>query len=150
MKKENANRINYRSLVIANILLLSVSGFGQGMQAKQVITLSVAVAPYVEITSGSIDWSQTNSVDFAYANCPFTVNLSGEKPGENPAISKLALFFNGQEYDFADWTTGVAEFPLTRSYTEAPHNGQIKLNIYMRPGAPAGPTPKMTITLSPF
>jgi len=150
MKKEIVNRIKFHSLVIASILLLSVSGFGQGMQAKKVLALSVTVAPCIEITSGPIDWSQANSVDFAYANCPFTVYLSGEKPGVNPAISKLTLFFNGQEYDFADWTTGVAEFPLTRSYTEAPHNGQIKLNIYMRPGAPAGPTPKMTITVSPF
>ena len=150
MKKENLNRIKYHSLVIATILLLSVSGFGQGMQAKQVITLSVAVAPYIEIYSGSIDWSQTNSVNFAYANCPFTANLSGEKPGENPAISKVALFFNGQEHDFVNWTNGVAEFPFSRSYSEAPHDGQIKLNIYMRPGAPAGATPKMTITLSPF
>jgi len=150
MNKENVNRIKYHSLVIPTILLLSVLGFGQGRQAKQTITFSVAVAPYIEISSGSIDSSRTNSVDFAYANCPFTVYLSGEKPGENPAISKLNLFFNGQEHDFANWTNGVAEFPLTRSYTEAPHNGQIKLNIYMRPGAPAGASPKMTITVSPF
>jgi hypothetical protein len=110
----------------------------------------VTVAPYVEITSSPIDWSRTNSVDFAYANCPFTVHLSGEKPGENPVISKLTLSFNDREHDFANWANGLVEFPLTRSYTEAPHNGQIKLNIYIRPDAPAGASPKMTITLSPF
>ncbi len=144
------SRIGNCSLIITTIFLLSMLGFGQGTQLKNERIFTLFVAPYIEIYSGPIDWSESNSVDFAYANCPFTVYLSGEKPGVNPAISKLNLFFNGREHDFADWTSGVAEFPLTRSYLEAPHNGQIKLNIYMRPGAPAGATPKMTITLSPF
>jgi hypothetical protein len=150
MMKETRNRLKNSSLIMITILLLSVLGFSQGMQAKSEITLSVIVAPYIEVSAGPIDWSQTNSVNFAYANCPFMASLGGENPGNNPAISKLTLFFNGQEHGFTDWTNGTTEFPASRSYIEAPHNGQVKLNIYVRPGAPAGSSPKMTITLSPL
>ncbi|MGB8953395.1 MAG: hypothetical protein WCC06_12110 [Candidatus Aminicenantales bacterium] len=144
------SRIKYSSLIVAAIFLLSAVGFGQGLQAKREITFSVVVAPYIEIITEPIDWSQTTSVNFAYANCPFMATIGGENPGKNPALSRVTFSFNNREHDFVDWTNDVTEFPVSRSYYEAPHNGQVRLNIYLRTGAPAGPSPKLTITLTPL
>ena len=145
-----SGRMKCAAWAVVAVFLPFVSGFGQGLQAKKEISLSLTVAPYIEISGSPIDWSRTNSMDFAYANCAFTANLGGENPGASPAVSRITLTVNGEESPLADWTRGVAAFPVSRAFAEAPHDGQVKLSIYVRPGAPQESSPRMTITLIPL
>jgi hypothetical protein len=142
--------MTYAVALFAAVMLWAGSGFGQGWRARSEMTLSTVLAPFIEIASGPIDWSRTHAVDFAYANCPFTANLGGDHPGRNPAISRITLTINGEETALVDWSRGVVSFPVSRAYTETPHDGQVKLGIYMRPDSTGDASRNMTITLVPL
>lgn len=149
LKEENM-RGKYLAIITSIMLIFSGIAVGQGNKASAKFTFTVTVAKYIETIPGPIDWNQSGSIDFAYANCPFSAIISGEHPGNSPNISKIAFFFNGQNHDFVDWTNGISQFPFTKNYYEAPHNGQVRLDITVRTNIPAGPSPLLKITLIPM
>jgi len=88
--------------------------------------------------------------NLAYANCPFSVNIAGDNPaGEGkPRFARLETGPHATGYDtiptlyaihfttngvsdlfFGTWLQGAHQFPYTKNYTEAPHNGQVKMNL---------------------
>ncbi len=88
--------------------------------------------------------------NLAYANCPFSVNIAGDNPaGEGkPRFARLETGAHANGYDtiptlyaihfttngvsdlfFGEWLQGAHQFPHTKNYTEAPHNGQVKMNL---------------------
>lgn len=148
--KEEKMRGKFSAILFSILLIFSGIAVGQGKKASAKFTFTVTVAKYIEIVPGPIDWNQSGSIDFAYANCPFSATISGEHPGNSPNISKIALFFNGQNHDFVDWTQRVSQFPFTKNYYEAPHNGQVRLDISVKSESHTGPSPLLKITLTPL
>ncbi len=90
--------------------------------------------------------------DLAYANCPFSLTLAGQNPAGQgvPRFARaevgphaggfdvLNTFYqihfitNGQEVNTNlpdQWGTGASQFPLTKEFTEAPHNGQVYMSL---------------------
>jgi hypothetical protein len=135
----------------AFVAILAGVGLAQGLEQKSgEITFAVRVAPYIEVRGGDIDWTKSEAVPFAYANCRFSATLSGENPGNVPDISRISLWFNDREYDFVDWSAGFGRFPLTRGFQETPHNGLVCLKIQTRADAKFITVPKLKITITPL
>ncbi|HKK54531.1 MAG TPA: hypothetical protein VJ926_03365 [Patescibacteria group bacterium] len=91
-------------------------------------------------------------MDIAYANCPFSVTLNGDNPAGDGiprfAREEVGTHANGYDvlptlYKIYVTTNGVVEyidgagtmvqqagyFPLGEDFVEAPHNGQVRMNI---------------------
>ncbi len=88
--------------------------------------------------------------NLAYANCPFSVTISGNNAANQgvPRFARQEQGPHGGSYDilptlyaihfttngvrdlfYGTWLQGAHQFPYTKSYTEAPHNGQIKMDM---------------------
>jgi len=91
--------------------------------------------------------------NLAYANCPFNLTLSGSNPaGQNvPRFARAEVGANaGGRFDVLNtfyqihfvtngvevntntpdqWGTGASQFPLTKEFSEAPHNGQVYMSL---------------------
>lgn len=85
-----------------------------------------------------------------YANCPFSITISGNNNANQgvPRFARQEEGAHGGDYDFlptlyqihfttngvqdlfyGTWLQGANQFPYTKSYSEAPHNGQIKMDM---------------------
>jgi hypothetical protein len=87
--------------------------------------------------------------NLAYTNCPFSITISGnnmagdgvprfarveEGTGDFDILTTLYeinFTTNGSRSLFfgSDGPKGASHFPYTKSYTEAPHNGQVKMDM---------------------
>lgn len=96
-------------------------------------------------------YGNTGEWNLAYANCPFSVTIAGNNDANQgvPRFAKLqtgthanavydvlptlyAINFttNGvRDLFYGSWLQGANNFPYTKSYAEAPHNGQIKMDM---------------------
>lgn len=88
--------------------------------------------------------------NLAYANCPFSVTVAGNN-GANQGVPRFArqeVGAHGGDWDilptlyainfttngvrdlfYGTWLQGAHQFPYTKNYTEAPHNGQVKMDM---------------------
>lgn len=85
-----------------------------------------------------------------YANCPFSITISGNNDANQgvPRFARQEVGAHGGDYDilptlyqihfttngvqdlfYGTWLQGAHQFPYTKSYSEAPHNGQIKMDM---------------------
>ena len=93
----------------------------------------------------------TGSWDIAYSNAPFSVTISGDNGAHQgvPRFARQEVGSHGGAWDFLntvydiDFTTnsettsfagflgyiGASEFPKTKNFSEAPHNGQIHMSM---------------------
>jgi len=96
----------------------------------------------------------TGSWNLAYANCPFSVTISGDNGAHQgvPRFARQETGTHGGAWDILntvydiDFTTnsettsfagllgivpfiGASEFPKTKNYAEAPHNGQVHMSM---------------------
>jgi hypothetical protein len=90
------------------------------------------------------------SWNLAYANTGFTVTVAGNNPANQgvPRFARLETGTHGNGYDtiptlyainfttngvrdlfYGTWLQGANQFPYTKQYSEAPHNGQIKMDL---------------------
>ncbi len=88
--------------------------------------------------------------DLAYVNCPFSVTVSGNNVANEgvPRFARAEVGAHGGAYDilatlyaihfttngyqdlfYGTWLQGAHQFPYTKSYSEAPHNGQVKMDM---------------------
>jgi len=88
--------------------------------------------------------------NLAYANCPFRVTIAGDNPaGEGkPRFARLETGAHASGYDtiptlyainfttngvrdlfYGTWLQGAHQFPFSKDYAEAPHNGQVKMEL---------------------
>jgi len=131
--------------------------------------LSMTVDKYIETAPGPIDWDfgttdhstswgpsreslygSLGEWDIAYANCPFSVTISGDNAAGQgvPRFVRDEVGANANGYDvlatlyqihfttngnrdlfYGTWLQGAHQFPYTKSFPEAPHNGQIKMDM---------------------
>ncbi|MBD3282127.1 MAG: hypothetical protein GF387_00770 [Candidatus Portnoybacteria bacterium] len=113
----------------------------------------------------------TKGLDIAYANCPFSVTIEGDNPagdgiprfareetGPNSngydqlrTLYNIKFLMNGQSNDFTDWFDYSGLFPISKSYTEAPHNGQVhmQMTIDINGGTSHGTVPIRTTEINP-
>jgi hypothetical protein len=91
--------------------------------------------------------------NIAYANCPFNITFAGSGPGSaaQPRFGRAEVGTQGVGIDVlntfyqihvitntvvtgingdGNWGIAAKEFPYTQSISEAPHNGQVALNMY--------------------
>ena len=95
-------------------------------------------------------YGQQGEWNLAYANCPFSITISGNN-GANQGVPRFARqeqgphggawdilptlyainFTTNGERDlfYGTWLQGANQFPYTKSYSEAPHNGQVKMDM---------------------
>ncbi len=141
--------------------------------ASASFNLSMTVDKYIETTSSplSFDFGTTmnhsyygavrnedlyyganGSWNLAYANCPFSVTLSGQNAAAQnvPRFAKLEEGAHGSGYDILNtvfqigfwtngevqndafghvWGFGASSFPKTANFAEAPHNGQVRMSM---------------------
>ena len=135
--------------------------------------LSMKVAKYIEVKTGAVSFDfgtathnvyygapgnmdlyypATADLDLAYANCPFSVTVSGQN-GANQSVPRFArqevgahggawdvlntvyqigIWTNGEVQNDAfgyQWGFGASSFPKTADFTEAPHNGQVRMTM---------------------
>lgn len=155
--------------------MIAVICFVQKANAQTPVTfnLSMQVAKYIETTPTPLDFNfgtathnvywgapgnmdlyypATGSWDLAYANCGFSVTLSGDNPaGQHvPRFAKaeegthgvgwdvlntvyqIGIWTNGEVQNDAFghvWGFGASSFPKTASFTETPHNGQVRMTM---------------------
>lgn len=88
--------------------------------------------------------------NLAYANCPFSITVEGDNdagqgvprfvrnevgPTANgydvlPTLYQIHFTTNGvQDLFYGTWLQGAHQFPYTKSFPEAPHNGQVKMDM---------------------
>jgi hypothetical protein len=88
--------------------------------------------------------------DLAYANCPFSVTVEGDNDAGQgvPRFARAEVGPNANGYDvlatmyqihfttngnrdlfYGTWLQGAHQFPYTKSFNEAPHNGQVKMDM---------------------
>lgn len=88
--------------------------------------------------------------NLAYVNCPFSVTISGDNPASQgvPRFARKEVGPHSGGYDilatlyainfttngvrdlfYGTWLQGANQFPRTKSYSEAPHNGQVKMDM---------------------
>ena len=106
-----------------------------------------------------------NQWDLAYANCPFQVTISGSNAAGNtiprfarnevgthangwdilPTTYAIRFLMNGVWNEFTDWWDGASQFPITKNYAEAPHNGQVKMQMTVEANGTTTPDPGMPV-----
>jgi hypothetical protein len=154
-----------KKLFISLTAIVLVAGMPFGQTQSTTFNLSLYLNEYIETMPGPVDvnlghtWQRNTSEvygmggpdpwDFAYANCPFRITISGDNPaGEGkPRFARLETGTHANGYDTLptrwwiflqidgvdDYRAPDAKnFPYSWEHAEAPHNGQIKLkfNIY--------------------
>lgn len=88
--------------------------------------------------------------DLAYANCPFKITITGDNPAGQgkPRFARLEVGPHSNGYDtiptlyaiyfttngvadlfYGTWLQGAHQFPYSKQYAEAAHNGQVKMNL---------------------
>jgi len=151
--------------IFAIIMVCSVKAINPGQSAT--FNLKMTVDKYIEAMASPVDFNfgttahtilkaeelcgNTGSWNLAYANCPFSVTISGNN-GANQGVPRFArqeqgphggawdilntvydinFTTNGETSSFAGFFgyLGASEFPKTKNYAEAPHNGQIRMDI---------------------
>jgi len=149
-------------------------GFAQTVSAQgksATFNLKMTVDKYIETTPTPINFyygttgheNNAQSLDgggvagiqwnIAYANCPFSITLSGDNPAGQgvPRFARKETGTHGGAFDIlntlyqihvitngavtgingdGNWGIAAKEFPFTESILEAPHNGQVALNMY--------------------
>ena len=152
------------------ILAIAIAiGFAQSASAQKSATfnLKMTVDKYIEAMASPVDFNfgttqhtilkaeelcgNIGSWNLAYANCPFSVTISGNN-GANQGVPRFARQETGAHggdwdilntvYDINFTTNGVTssfagflgylgarDFPRTKNYGEAPHNGQIRMDM---------------------
>lgn len=153
------------------VVILAIASQATKVQAQNVkFDFTMTVPAYIETmpspvsfnfgtaehnpTTGNLEL--TNSAkgewDIAYANCPFSVTITGDNPNGDgiPRFARLEsgatssgydvlstmyqIFFtvNGatnREIFFDGHMQADHEFPHTKTFNDAPHNGQVKMDI---------------------
>jgi len=95
-------------------------------------------------------YGATGEWNLAYCNCPFSVTISGNNPANQnvprfarqetgthasgydvlPTLYAINFTTNGvRDLFYGTWLQGANQFPYTKSYSEAPHNGQVKMDM---------------------
>lgn len=139
-------------------------------QSPVQFNLSMEVAKYIETAPSPLDFNfgvaihNPNSKNMelvssakgvwniAYANCPFSVTISGNNAA-NEGVPRFArqevgananghdvlntmyqIFFTtnrlaGRQLFYGNWLQEASNFPHTKNFEEAPHNGQIKMDM---------------------
>ncbi len=88
--------------------------------------------------------------NLGYANCPFSVTVAGNNGALQgvPRFARQEVGAHGGDWDilptlyainfttngvrdlfYGTWLQGANNFPYTKNYAEAPHNGQIKMDM---------------------
>lgn len=166
--------------VLMAFLLVGGTCFAQ-TTGNVTFNLSMTVDKYIEVTPGSLSFDfgttihngnreELNSAltgpwgewDLAYANCPFSVTISGNNPvGQNkPRFARAEVGANAAggfdvlstAFQIGILTNGIwnnefglnygvraSEFPKTVSFAEAPHNGQVKMKMAAKVNNPGDP-----------
>ncbi|MFA5095475.1 MAG: hypothetical protein WC447_02340 [Candidatus Paceibacterota bacterium] len=102
---------------------------------------------------GNEEWyynTSPQSWNIAYANCPFSVTVAGDNPAGQgkPRFARQEVGPHSNGYDviptlysiyfttngvsnlfYGTWLQGAHQFPYTKQYAEAPHNGQVKMDL---------------------
>jgi hypothetical protein len=153
------------------ILVIAIAiGFAQNANAQgksATFNLKMNVSNYIEAMASPVNFNfgttqhtilkaeelcgNVGSWNLAYANCPFSVTISGNN-GANQGVPRFArqeTGANGGDWDILNtvydinFTTngvttsfagffgylGASDFPKTQNYSEAPHNGQVKMDM---------------------
>lgn len=159
---------NLMILAVMTFCLFAVSKANAQTDEVQ-FKLSMTVDKYIEAAPGPINWDfgttshstswgpSRESLDgtmgewnIAYANCPFSVTISGDNAAGQgvPRFARKEVGANANGYDvlstlyqihfttngvrdlfYGTWLQGAHQFPYTKSFSEAPHNGQIKMDM---------------------
>lgn len=88
--------------------------------------------------------------NLAYSNCPFSITVSGNNGANEgkPRFARQEVGAHGGAWDilptlyainfttngvrdlfYGTWLQGAHQFPYTKNYAEAPHNGQVKMDM---------------------
>ena len=164
-----------KKVIFLAVLMVAMISFSQSVKAQTPVqfNLSMEVAKYIETTPsplsfnfgtatynqyfgspGNMDLYQSaeNSWDLAYANCGFSVTLSGDNPAGQgvPRFSRaeqgdyaigfdilntvyqIGIWTNGEVQNDAFgkvWGIGASSFPITGTFAETPHNGQVRMTM---------------------
>ncbi len=152
---------------LALLLVFAFAGMALAQDSDSVnIDMEMYVDEYIE-TMGDTSWDlgttyhttnygpsreqiyESNGWDLAYANCPFSMTVSGnnlagdgiptfarEEQGANsngfdrlPSYYKIFVITNENADEFTGWVDPSEKFPISKDYSEAPHNGQIRMNM---------------------
>jgi hypothetical protein len=107
--------------------------------------ISATLASFLEVKTEGVDFGLSGVFDFAYSNCSFQATISGADPGPTPSFLRIRFVYNEREHPFIDWSTKVDPLPFTKSFTETPHDGRIRIRLEIREGVPPN---TLAITLS--
>lgn len=161
-----------KKLIFLSVFMIAMISFSQSVRAQNPVqfNLSMEVAKYIETTPTPLDFnfgvathnpstanmelvSSAKGVwNIAYANCPFSVTISGNNAANEgvPRFARQELGTNASGYDvlntmyqiffttngpanrelfYGNWLQEASNFPHTKNFEEAPHNGQIKMDI---------------------
>ncbi len=168
-----------KRIIILATMFVAMIAYVQTAQAQNTATasfnLSMTVDKYIETTASPLEfdfgttrsnvyygaprnedlydgWGNAGEWNLAYANCPFSVTLSGDNPASQgvPRFARAEVGAHAGPADFLNtsfrigfltnggvendafgyvWGIGASSFPKTASFDEAPHNGQIKMNM---------------------
>lgn len=100
-------------------------------------------------------YSTTKEWNLAYANCGFTVSISGNNPGnqqvprfarletgvgasgfdELPTLYNIGITTNNIRTNFFNTLIGANQLHVggySKQYPDTPHNGQVKMDMYVR------------------
>lgn len=150
------------------LFVVVVSNVQAQNTANVALNLSMTVDKYIETTPGPLSWNLGTTVhssngeqiygvvnewDIAYANCPFSVTITGNNVANEgvPRFARAEIGANGApngRYDvlptlyainfttngnrdlfYGTWLQGAHQFPRTKNFAETPHNGQIKMDM---------------------
>lgn len=167
--------------VLFSIFAMAIMAFSAqatvpgGQHNSTTFNLKMNVDKYIEAMCGPVDFNfgttqhvgitkaeelcgKTGSWDLAYANCPFSVTISGNN-GANQGVPRFArqetgahggawdilntvydinIATNGAETSFNSFDIfgiavpkpiGAKDFPKTKNFSEAPHNGQVHMSM---------------------
>ena len=189
-------------VAIMIVAVMFVQTVNAQSSASANFNLSMTVDEYIETAPGAVDfnfgttrsnvyygaprnedlydgWGNTGEWDLAYANCPFSVTLSGNNPAGQgvPRFARAEVGAHGGGFDVLNtvyrigfmtngvvendafgyvWGFGASSFPKTANFSEAPHNGQVKMslkaavNSHWEPSKDAGIPIRETVINSAF
>ena len=157
------------------IMAFSAQATVPGGQQSATFNLKMNVDKYIEAMCGPVDFNfgttqhvgitkaeelcgKTGAWDLAYANCPFSITITGNN-GANQGVPRFArqetgahggawdilntvydiyIGTNGVESSFNSFDIfgisipkliGAKDFPKTKTFLEAPHNGQVHMSM---------------------
>lgn len=174
----------HKKLLVLFAALVLVAGMSFGQNTDSVnFELSMTVDEYIETIQNPVSFDfgttihtgnreelntaltgPTGEWNFAYANCGFTLTVSGDNPASQgvprfaraevgPTASgfdilstayQIGIWTNGNCNNELGWNYGIRarEFPRTATtgLDEAPHNGQVLFKMNAKVNNPDGPT----------